>query len=154
MRWSKIKDQRSIHRLIHPFVKWHFFVAYIRNVFESLSLTMRRCNQKHLLTKLARGGVFKSTHSPWGDVFKSISLTKKRCLWKHSLTIRRCIQKHPLTMRRCMQPRTGAAAKQRLAIRHATENLETARSLKFRPKMWFEYFPQKSCKYLEGRRKI
>ena len=30
-----------------------------------------------------------------------------------------------------MQPRTGAAAKQRLAIRHATENLENTKSLSF-----------------------
>ena len=31
-----------------------------------------------------------------------------------------------LTMRRCTQPRTGAAAKQRLAIRQATKNLENS----------------------------
>ena len=47
------------------------------------------------------------------------------------------------TMRRCKQPRTGAAAKQRLAIRHATENLE-------RQEICLEYLSTNSCQYLEG----
>ena len=45
-------------------------------------------------------------------------------------------------MKRWIQPRTGAAAKQRLAILHATENLEKARCSKWFKKIWFKYLQQ------------
>ena len=57
-------------------------------------------------------------------------------------------------MKRWIQPRTGVAAKQRLAILHATENLEKAGCSKWFEKKLFEYLPKKIMQNFVGRQDL